>query len=65
VLRVYRKSHHQIAKAAVPNAAATAVEISNESAANLIQSVTAHDFPVWLNFRVRYDGNLKCAPPVI
>ena len=40
----YRKSHHQIAKAAVANTAVMAVEISNENAANLIQSVTAHDF---------------------
>ena len=40
MLTVYRKSHHQIAKAAVPN---TAVMAGNASAANLIQSVTAHD----------------------
>ena len=44
MLTVYRKNHHKIAKAAVANTAVMAVEISNENAANLIQSVTAHDF---------------------
>ena len=35
---------HQTAKAAVPKMAVMAIEINNESAANLIQSVTAHNF---------------------
>ena len=42
----YRKSHHQIAKATVPMMAVTAVEINNESEANLIQSSTCSQFPV-------------------
>jgi hypothetical protein len=38
-------NHHQIAKAAVPMMAVMAIEINNESAANLIQSVNVHNFP--------------------
>ena len=37
-------SHHQSAKPVVATMAVMAVEISNESAASLIQTVTAHDF---------------------
>jgi hypothetical protein len=37
-------SHHQSAKAAVAKLAVMAVEINSESAANLIQSVTVHNF---------------------
>jgi hypothetical protein len=39
-------SHHQSAKAVVAKMAVMAIEINNESAANLIQSVTVHNFPV-------------------
>jgi hypothetical protein len=35
---------HQTAKAAVPKMAVMAIESNNESAANLIQSVTTHNF---------------------
>jgi hypothetical protein len=38
-------SHHQSANPAVPMMAVMAIEINNESAANLIQSVTVHNFP--------------------
>ena len=41
---VYLMTPHQTAKAAVAKTAVMAVEISNERAPNLIQSVTAHDF---------------------
>jgi hypothetical protein len=37
-------SHHQSAKPVVAATAVMAIEISNESAANLIQSVTVHGF---------------------
>jgi len=37
-------SNHQSANPAVPMVAVMAVEINNESAANLIQSVTVHNF---------------------
>jgi hypothetical protein len=40
----YRINHHQIAKAVVAKMAVRAIERSNESAANLIQSVTIHNF---------------------
>jgi len=40
----YLTSHHQSANPAVPTTAVMAVEISNESAASLIQSVTALHF---------------------
>ena len=40
----YLISHHQSAKPVVPTAAVMAVEISNESVASLIQSVTTHNF---------------------
>jgi hypothetical protein len=43
-LYFYLKSHHRSAKAAVPMMAVMPVEISNESAASLIQSVTALHF---------------------
>jgi hypothetical protein len=39
-------SHHQSAKAVVAKMAVMAIEINNESAANLIQSITVHNFPV-------------------
>jgi hypothetical protein len=39
-------SHHQIAKAAVATMVVRAVEMNSESAANLIQSITASPFPV-------------------
>ena len=41
---LYFVNHHQTAKATVPTTAVMAVEINNESAASLIQSVTAHNF---------------------
>jgi hypothetical protein len=37
-------SHHQKAKAVVATMAVMAVEINNERAASLIQSVTVHNF---------------------
>jgi hypothetical protein len=37
---------HQSAKAAVAKMAVMAIEINNESAANLIQAITVHNFPV-------------------
>jgi hypothetical protein len=37
-------SNHQSANPAVPMTAVNAVEINNESAANLIQSVKVHNF---------------------
>jgi hypothetical protein len=40
----YRMNHHQIAKAAA-KMELRMVEMSNESAASLIQSVTVHNFP--------------------
>jgi len=43
-MRAYCKSHRQIAKAAVAKTAVMEVEINNESAASLNQSVTAHHF---------------------
>ena len=39
----YFLNHHQTAKAAVPTTAVMEIEISNESAVSLIQSVTAHN----------------------
>jgi hypothetical protein len=42
----YLMSHHQRANQAVPMMAVMAVEINNESAASLIQSVTSSPFPV-------------------
>jgi hypothetical protein len=41
---VYLRSHHQSANPAVPMTAVRAAETSNESAANLNQSVTVHNF---------------------
>ena len=43
---LYLAGHHQSANPAVPMTAVMAVETSNESAASLIQSVTALQFPV-------------------
>jgi hypothetical protein len=40
----YHMNPHQTAKPMVPKMAARAIEMSNESAANLIQSVTIHNF---------------------
>ena len=41
---IYRRSHHQIAKAAVAKMAVRPVERSNENAASLIQSVNVRYF---------------------
>ncbi len=49
----YRESHHQIAKAMAVKTAVAAAERNNESAANLIQSVTVHTISGWPHCRVR------------
>jgi hypothetical protein len=41
---LYLASHHQSANPAMPMVAVMAVEINNETAANLIHSVTVHNF---------------------
>ena len=51
---LYFVNHHQTAKTTVPTTAVMAVEINNESAASLIQSVTVM-ISSRLNYRVRYE----------
>jgi hypothetical protein len=61
---LYFVNHHQTAKATVPTTAVMAVEINNESAASLIQSVTV--ISSRLNHRVpARTTNFKCVSRVI
>ena len=62
---LYFVNHHQTAMTTVPTTAVMAVEINNESAASLIQSVTVI-ISSWLNYRVPVrTTNFKCVPRVI